>query len=83
MCAPHRAMHTRIINLITIKHSTYLAATMHEALHSIPKIEKEIKMKRGTWAWWSTPVILALGRSRKDNQEFEVILDYLETSYTA
>jgi hypothetical protein len=52
---PHtHAMHTRIINVIKIKHSTYLADSMPETLHSIHKSEKKMKMKCGIWAWWST-----------------------------
>lgn len=40
-CAHHTcAMCTGIISLVKIKHSAYLAASMHEGLHSISKIEK-------------------------------------------
>ena len=33
--------------------------------------------------WWSTPVVLALGRWRQENQEFKVILGYIANSRLA
>jgi hypothetical protein len=38
-------------------------------------------INRYSQAWWYTPIISALGRLRKEDQEFEVILSYKRRPY--
>ena len=52
----------------------------HESLSSIPRIH--IRKPSVSWAWWHTPLVLALGR-QGHLCEFEASLVYRESSRTA
>lgn len=44
--------------------------------NEIKEKEREKNSKKSSWAWWYTPIILAPGKQRQEDQKFKVILDY-------
>lgn len=43
--------------------------------NEIKEKEREKNSKKSSWAWY-TPIILAPGKQRQEDQKFKVILDY-------